>query len=192
MEIKDKFTSQVLLIDAGYIDRVATDLRRHFSTHIGRPLPPVDLSVLLECLALDAGFHKEDSKLQVIFLYEDNAKILKSCTPASLDTALNNVAFQGKYSEFLLSSFPTNDLVGIESLYQDMLQVIANAAEVKELLIIPHEQQYLPYLWTDIEQIAKDKKVILFGMNPPTEQQVSFEMLGFSVLRALGVSPSEI
>ncbi len=49
------FADTVMLVDAAYLNRVCGDLKKHFSTVLGRELPKADLPVLMECLALDAG-----------------------------------------------------------------------------------------------------------------------------------------
>ena len=49
------FAETVMLVDAAYLNRVCGDLKKHFSTVLGRELPKADLPVLMECLALDAG-----------------------------------------------------------------------------------------------------------------------------------------
>ncbi len=193
MSTKENFAPHVLLIDADYLDRVATDLRIHFSSIIGRELPAADISILLECLSLDAGITASNSRVQVVFLYEETHQALNSCKPSLLPTELNEMAFKGKFSEFTLSSFATNELVSKEKLFREMFQVIANDAGVKQMLIVPDEQKYLTNLLSEIEQIAVEKSIVLFGMNPSEEvSKTRFELLGFSILQALGIQPSEL
>ena len=51
MEKKIPFASDVILIDAAFLDRVGKDMAAHFAPLVGRELPKADLAVLLECLA---------------------------------------------------------------------------------------------------------------------------------------------
>ena len=50
MEKKIPFASDVILIDAAFLDRVGKDMAAHFAPLVGRELPKADLAVLLECL----------------------------------------------------------------------------------------------------------------------------------------------
>ena len=43
------FAETVMLVDAAYLNRVCGDLKKHFSTVLGRELPKADLPVLMEC-----------------------------------------------------------------------------------------------------------------------------------------------
>ena len=53
-----KFAEKVILIDATYINKVTKDLSQHFSQVIGRELPKADLSIFLECVAMDAATNR--------------------------------------------------------------------------------------------------------------------------------------
>ena len=48
MEKKIPFASDVILIDAAFLDRVGKDMAAHFAPLVGRELPKADLAVLLE------------------------------------------------------------------------------------------------------------------------------------------------
>ena len=48
MEKKIPFASDVILIDAVFLDRVGKDMAAHFAPLVGRELPKADLAVLLE------------------------------------------------------------------------------------------------------------------------------------------------
>lgn len=71
MEKKIPFASDVILIDAAFLDRVGKDMAAHFAPLVGRELPKADLAVLLECLVLDAGIEPGKNEIQVIFVYDE-------------------------------------------------------------------------------------------------------------------------
>lgn len=50
-----KWSENVILVDAGYLDRVAFDLTVNFERMINRPVPAADLCHWLDCVALDGG-----------------------------------------------------------------------------------------------------------------------------------------
>ena len=71
-----KFAEKVILIDASYINKVTGDLSQHFSQMIGRELPKADLSIFLECVAMDAAIQPGENVLQVLLVYDkEHAKM---------------------------------------------------------------------------------------------------------------------
>lgn len=85
MEKKIPFASDVILIDAVFLDRVGKDMAAHFAPLVGRELPKADLAVLLECLALDAGIGPGKNEIQVIFVYDAEHSRMNFCLPSDLE-----------------------------------------------------------------------------------------------------------
>lgn len=85
MEKKIPFASDVILIDAAFLDRVGKDMAAHFAPLVGRELPKADLAVLLECLALDAGIEPGKNEIQVIFVYDAEHSRMGFCLPSDLE-----------------------------------------------------------------------------------------------------------
>ena len=83
------FAETVMLVDAAYLNRVCGDLKKHFSTVLGRELPKADLPVLMECLALDAGLQFGENNIQVLLIYDKESENMSTCQPGDLRQELN-------------------------------------------------------------------------------------------------------
>lgn len=188
-----KFADTVMLIDAAYVDRVAGDLSRHFGEVVGRKLPKADLPVLLECLVLDSGVPVGENTLQVLFIYDEESKKMNAFQPSDLEKELNNVAFQSQLGEFALYSFEPSDMATREELFLESLKVVADAKEVKRLIVVPAEEEYGDKIPALLNKVDGKEKITVFGMNPPAAQVAyHWDILGFSVLESLGIKAEEL
>ena len=50
-----KWSENIILVDADYIDKVAFNLIVNFERMLGRRIPQADMARWLECVALDGG-----------------------------------------------------------------------------------------------------------------------------------------
>ena len=61
-EMKEqKWSKNVILVDADYVDKVAFDLIVNFERMLGRRIPQADMARWLECVALDGGLRPQPS-----------------------------------------------------------------------------------------------------------------------------------
>lgn len=188
-----KFAETVILIDAAYVDRVAVDLSRHFGEVVGRKLPKADLPVLLECLSLDGGILLGENIIQVLFIYDKESRRMDAFQPSDLEKELNNVAFRSQLGEYTLYSFEPSDMAAREELFLESLKIVADAKEVKRMIVVPAEEEYGDKVPAILNKVEGKEKMTVFGMNPP-EKEVSYqwEMLGFGVLQSLGIKADEL
>ena len=188
-----KFAEKVILIDAIYINKVTTDLRQHFSQIIGRELPKADLPIFLECVAMDAAIQPGDHTLQVLFVYEKGWAKMDVFNPGDLKKELNDVAFKSQLGEFQLNAFEPSDMADREAFFLESVKLIADAKEVKHLVVIPSETEYGDKLPEIFEKVDGKESIHVLGMNPPTpSKNFQWEMLGYAVLQALGIRSDEI
>lgn len=188
-----KFAEKVILIDASYIDKVTSDLSMHFGQAIGRELPKADLSLFLECVAMDAGIQEGNDVVQVLFVYDKEHKSMSAFHPGDLKKELNDVAFKGRLGEFQLNAFEPSDMADRASFFIESVKLIADAKEVKQLMVIPSETEYADQLPEIFEKVDGKESIHIFGMNPPAQEgKFQWETMGFAVLQALGIRPDEI
>ena len=188
-----KFAEKVILIDAAYINKVTADLSRHFSQVIGRELPKADLPIFLECVAMDAAIQPGDHTLQVLFVYEKGWAKMDVFNPGDLKKELNDVAFKSQLGEFQLNAFEPSDMADREAFFLESVKLIADAKEVKHLVVIPSETEYGDKLPEIFEKVDGKESIHVLGMNPPTpSKSFQWEMLGYAVLQALGIRSDEI
>ena len=188
-----KFAEKVILIDALYINKVTNDLRQHFSQVIGRELPKADLPIFLECVAMDAAVQPGEHVLQVLFVYDKNQSKMEAFTTGDLKKELNDVAFKSQLGEFQLNTFEPSDMVDREAFFLEAVKLVADAKEVKHLVVIPSETEYGDKLPEIFDKVDGKDSIHVLGMNPPLpSDKFHWEMMGYAVLQALGVRSDEL
>ena len=188
-----KFAEKVMLIDASYINKVTTDLSGHFSQVVGRKLSKADLPLFLECVAMDAGIQPGDNVLQVLFVYDKQQVKMSAFNPGDLKKELNDVAFKSQLGEFQLNTFEPSGMADKASFFIESVKLVADAKEVKQVIIIPSEDECDDRLFEIFKKVDGKESIHLFGMNPPSrEGKFSWETMGFAILQSLGVRADEI
>ena len=188
-----KFAEKVILIDAAYINKVTKDLSQHFGQVIGRELPKADLPIFLECVAMDAAIQPGDNVLQVLFVYDKNESKMDAFNPSDLKKELNDVAFKSQLGEFQLNAFEPSEMADKETFFLESVRLIADAKEVKHLVVVPSESEYGDKLPEIFDKVDGKESIHVLGMNPPTpSDKYQWEMLGYAVLQALGIRSDEI
>lgn len=188
-----KFAEKVMLIDASYINKVTTDLSGHFSQVVGRKLLKADLPLFLECVAMDAGIQPGDNVLQVLFVYDKQQVKMSAFNPGDLKKELNDVAFKSQLGEFQLNTFEPSGMADKASFFVESVKLVADAKEVKQLIVIPSEDECDDRLFEIFKKVDGKESIHLFGMNPPSqEDEFSWETIGFAILQSLGVRADEI
>lgn len=190
---KLKFAPTVVLIDAVGLNRTGTDIARHFTPVVGRELPKADLAILLECMALDIGLQPDAHQVQVLFVFDGNEPRMDFCMPSHLENELNNVGFKSGLGEFSLYAFQPSGMATREELFTETLLLLGESKDVRRILLVPDTETYGNDWWKVANGLKEKESVTLFGMNPPQEETAfRFEMLGFSILQALGIRADEI
>ena len=188
-----KWSESIILVDADYVDKVAFDLIVNFERMIGRPIPPADLPRWLECIALDGGLRPRQAQqalnTQVILLHRQEQ--MANFLPGDFK-GLDGKAFTGELGEFLMSCVPVEELTTMEDLFVDSLQVIANAAEVKRLMVISDAEHIYNKVREALSHTDPDKHITVFAMQPMPGGQFRQEILGYSLMAALGIHAEEI
>ena len=187
----NKWAPAVVLIDAAYLDRVAEDLTRNFSRMIGRPLSKADLCHWLDCIALDSGLRPGNNDLQAHFLYPKEMNSLNYFEPSRFDDDLNGLSFDDNLGHFSLFAFPVEEVVRTDEFFLQSLTMLADAQEIKHLMVVADMKAY----GTDVVKICQQtdgKQITLFSMEPISGEGFKPEILGYSLMAALGISADEL
>ena len=188
-----KFAEKVILIDAAYINKVTNDLSKHFGQVIGRELPKADLPIFLECVAMDAAIQPGDHTLQVLFVYDKSQSKMDAFNPGDLKKELNDVAFKSQLGEFQLNAFEPSDMADRGAFFLEAVKLVADAKEVKHLVVVPSETEYGDKLPEIFNKVDGKESIYVLGMNPlELSDKFRWEMLGYAVLQALGIRSDEI
>ena len=185
----DKWSKNVILVDANYVDKVAFDLIVNFERMIGRRIPQADMAKWLECVALDGGLREGSNETQVVLLH--SKKKMENFLPGVFDE-LDGKAFNGQLGEFLISCVPVEELTTMDDLFIDSMQIIANAAEVSRLIIVPDAEHIYNKVREGLKDTDPDKHITVLSMQPMQGGQFRQEILGYSLMAALGIRSAEL
>lgn len=193
MEKNVPFAPAVLLIDAHYLDRVGKELSAHFAAELHRELPKADLAVLLECIALDGGVPGQSDKVDAYFIHDETKESMQFCSPSRFSDELHEVAFRGNLGEFSLYSFQPSRMAGRGELFIESMLLAAESDKVKQLILVPDIESYGSELPPYINKVKDKSRITISGMQPVGGlESVKFELLGFPILRSLGIRSDEL
>ena len=184
-----KWCENVILVDADYVDKVAFDLIVNFERMIGRQIPKADMAQWMECVALDGGIKSNDSQTQVVLLHK-KAK-MDNFNPGNF-AELDGKAFSGPVGEFLISCVKVEDLTTMDDLFVDSMQVISNAEEVKRMVVVPDAEHIYNKVREGLKHADDEKHITVLSMQPMQGGNFKQEILGYSLMAALGIKANEI
>lgn len=191
-----KWSENVIIADADYIDKVAFDLIVNFERMINRRIQPADMAQWAVCVALDGGLIEGEHETQVILIHNEQSKKMQNFCPADYEKDLNAQAFKdARLGEFVISSYPTEEkMVGKDDFLVDIARTVCNAKEVKRVMIVPNSEEGNAYdlLRDMLRKVDDEKRVTLFAMQPLPGGNFRQEILGYSLMNALGISANEI
>ena len=188
-----KLSPNVILADADYIDKVAFDLSVNFERMLGRRIPPADMARWIDCIALDGGIREGDNEVQVILVHEGTTSTLDNFSPSSLTDDLDGKAFKVHLGEFCISAIAVEqEMVDKEHLFCDSLMHVCSQPEVKRVMVIPNAETYYDGVRRALKDIDDEKRVTVFAMQPMPGGNFRQEILGYSLLNALGIRAEEI
>ncbi len=187
-----RWSENVIVVDADYVDSVAFNLIVNFERMIGRRIPPADMARWVECVALDGGLRQGDHETQVVLLHAKGKRAMENFTPADYSTQLEGKAFQGNLGEFVFGAYPVESLVSKEEFLVDVVSLVCNQKEVKRVMVVPDVDKCYDMLRHALRHVDDDKRVTLFAMQPLTGGNFRQEILGYSLMSALGIKADEI
>lgn len=202
MNIQDfnntKWSRNIILVDGDYVDNVAFNLIVNFERMIGRRIQKADTARWIDCIALDGGMREgrdSDGETQVIFIHSKEKTALDNFNQGSYETDLNAKAFKDTLGEFIISSYPVEEVVKHDDFFLDVLKTVVNHKDVHRVMAVPNAE-HAP-LWEEIRHALRDiddeeKRITLFAMQPLSGGNFKQEILGYSLMNALGIKGDEI
>lgn len=201
MNIQDtshiRMSENVILVDADYIDYVAFQLSVQFERMLGRAIPPADLSQWVVNVALDGGLRADgqEHETQVILVHEHTKQQLDNFRPQHYATELSAQAFRDEQlGEFLINAYPVGEVVSKDQYIIDTIQTLCEHQEVRRLVIIPNGEQGDIYdrVRRALRTAPDEKRITVLAMQPMEGGNFRQEILGYSLLSALGIKADEI
>lgn len=182
-----------ILVDADYLDYVAFDLIVNFERMLARPVKTGDLCRWIDCIALDGGLRPGHHQTEVAFVHRADTKGLKYFAPADFATELHEQAFADNLGEFTMNSYAVESIVSKSDYMKEIIQQMASQENVERIMIVGNMDEDASSLKAAAQEASeKGKDVTLFTMQPINGRGFSQEILGYSLMAALGIESSEL
>ena len=191
-DISNMMSDNVLLIDFSYADQVAFDLTVNFERMLERRIPKADLAHWLDCVALDGGITPGENEIQAIFLYDKNKRI--SCfTPSEAEKDINGKAFKDNLGEFSMEAYPVAEgVTDMTEFYIETLRVLLNNEKIKNIILVPNAEKYGTSVCSMVKKDGKGKSITILAMQPQIGIGFNQQILGYSLMSALGIRGDEL
>ncbi len=192
-----KWSENVIVADADYIDKVAFNLTVYFERALNRRIPKADFSTWAVDIALDGGLREGEHETQVVLVHDKKKRQLDYFAPSLFDSELNAQAFKhDRMGEFIINSVPVEPSVASKSqLMADLVRMFCDQKNVKRVMVVPDSEQGDGY-----EAVSRvlhpedddEKRITLFAMQQMPTGNFRQEILGYSLMNALGISADEL
>lgn len=189
-----QWSENIIIADADYVDSVTFDLIVNFERMIGRRIPVADLPRWLDCVALDGGIREGEHQTQVVLIHRKDRKGMENFMPSDYESDLNGKAFKDHLGEFMLSSLPIEEIVDETDFLMEIVQAACEQPNVKRVMIVPNFEKDGLYdrMRHVLQQVDDDKRITVFAMQPLSGGNFRQEILGYSLMNALGIKSEEI
>ena len=189
-----RWSENVILADADYIDKVAFNLIVNFERMLGRRIPQADIARWIDCVALDGGIREGEHETQVVLIHQKGKLGLENFVPGAYED-LNGKAFKDHLGEFAINAYPIEQMTDSEDFFIEVLELVTAQKEVKRVMVIPNMED--DTIYNKVREALRrvddeDKRVTLFAMQPLSGGNYRQEILGYSLMAALGISADEI
>jgi len=196
MKTVAKWSENVILVDADYVDKVAFDLTVNFERMLERHIPKADMAMWADCVALDGGLRPGNNQTQVVLIHSKNKEIMDYFHPSDFTDELMGKAFKDHLGEFIFDSYSTEEeLVSHGDFFADALMLITAQEEVKRMMVVPNAEDAQIYnkVKETLNRLDDDgKRITVFTMQPVPGGNFRQEILGYSLMAALGIRGEEI
>ena len=119
---------------------------------------------------------------------------MKNFRPSKYEEDMNGKAFRDNLGEFTMSSFPVEKVVSKDDFIIDIVKTAANHKDVKRVMIIADcdDGTMVDYLRHALKDADDEKRITAFAMQPIAGGNFRQEILGYSLMSALGIKSEEI
>lgn len=185
----------MIIADAEYIDHVAFELTVNFERMLERRIPKADLSTWAVDISLDGGLRPGNNETQLVLIHNKGNKQLENFVPSVYDSELNEQAFKDdRMGEYLVSSIAVEEITSKEELLEDIVRTVCSQKGVKRVMIVPDSEEGNAWhtISKALREVDDDKRITLFAMHPMEGGNYRQEILGYSIMNALGIKAEEI
>ena len=200
----------VIIADADYIDHVAFNLIVNFERMLMRRIPPADIARWIDCIALDGGMRpvEQDGSAgeiasplrgrregaSVVLIHDKNKTRLENFVPSNYAEELHEKAFQDHLGEFVISALPIEQQTTRDDFFLDILGTVCQQPAVQRIMVIPNAEE--GPLYNDVRNLLRQaddsKRITVFAMQPMPGGNFRQEILGYSLMNALGIHSEDL
>ena len=190
-----KWSENVMLVDADYVDMVAFNLIVNFERMLGRRIPKADLAKWVDCVALDGGIREGGYETLVVLAHQKDKVQLDNFAPGNYAAEIDGKAFKDSLGEFVISAVAIEAIADSEDYLTEALRLVTAQKEVKRVMVIPNAED--PYIYNKVRETLNrvdddEKRITVFAMEPKPGGNFRQEILGYSLMAALGITSDEI
>ena len=191
---ENNWSENVIIVDADYVDRVAFDLIVNFERMLERRIPQADLARWIECVALDGGVREGENQTHVVLIHDKEHAELKNFMPAHYDNDIKAKAFSDHLGEFTMSALPVESTITTkDDFFLETLQFVCQQKDVRRVMVVPDAEHIYNKVKQALDRIDDDqKRITVFTMQPMTGGAFRQEILGYSLMSALGIRSQEL
>ena len=184
--MEQETTRNAIIVDADYADEVAFHLIVNFERMLGRQIPQADLARWLDCVALDGGMRPAEGPAAA-----DRAR-LDNFAPADYAQELDGKAFTDSLGEFIISTPAVAAITTREQQFCDTVDLFLSDTAVHRIMVVPAEESLNAVTRHLRKPSAQHKDITLFTMQPQAGVRCAQQLLGYSLMAALGIRGEEI
>lgn len=184
--------TNLLLIDAAYLNYLIGDVKHNFERIIGRALPPLDLVGFMVRLAMDAGVSPGNDGMDVIFVSEDSDCVLSDASPSKLEAELDGNACKSEIGEVTFTLASAAGMVPLDGLTVDVARNCFGQERFRRVMtIVPDATFAMMSEMLDID----DRRLDLVRFEMQQRERLNgwkVETLLYAMLAAFGVRSEEL
>ena len=198
-----------LLADADYVERVAFDLIVNFERMLGRRISPAPLGDWLDYVALDGGLQPGDNEIRVYLVHRPEQERLQHFTPAHFADELNGKAFTDRLGEFAMTALAVEPVVDHDDLLVEVFEQMLKEPDAERVMLVAgprpvftprkhsfglaHQDAVRPTAQARRRHRPRtERNHALHHCNPPRDADFAQELLGYSLMAALGITAEEV
>ena len=156
-----------------------------------RRIPKVDTAQWLVCLALDGGVEEGANETQVVFLHRAEAEEMKCFAPGRFADIDGHAFRDPQLGEFLMSAVRREPMAG-DDFFVECAEALLGSEDVHNVILVPDMERYGAALKSLLARDGRKKDVTLLAMQPESGRGFQSEILGYSLMHAMGIRGEEL
>lgn len=130
----------------------------------------------------------------VVLIHDKNKTRLENFVPSNYAEELHEKAFQDHLGEFVISALPIEQQTTRDDFFLDILGTVCQQPAVQRIMVIPNAEE--GPLYNDIRNLLRQaddsKRITVFAMQPMPGGNFRQEILGYSLMNALGIHSEDL